>query len=211
MFLPTSFLFSLHVLAVNYREATHFFLPRPPSHGFGGNTGLICPLFPDLPPYCLNPHLTSTMQTPGGARAFRAAAKIKSLSPTVKLLLPWVGRLLVGCLVSAGTGEKYFIYLEVWDRLVVDIVALVPSWCLLCKARALILKGMCVGKQSLSTMFPVWRAFVCWLWPSFWKNFTIQLYCLAECFAVWIGLLEVLWSLLWSNLLPRGKDLGRAQ
>lgn len=63
--------------------------------------------------------------------------------------------------MSAGTGEKYFIYLEVWDRLVVDIVALVPSWCLLCKARALILKGMCVGKQSLSTMFPVWRAFVC--------------------------------------------------
>ena len=65
--------------------------------------------------------------------------------------------------MSAGPGGKHFIYPEVWGQLVADIVALLPSWCLLCKGGVLILKGMCVIEQSLGTVFLVWRAFVHWL------------------------------------------------
>lgn len=60
-----------------------------------GNTEITFALYPDLPPYSLGPQLTSTTQIPGGSQAIRAASKIKGLSPTVEVHLPWPGRLLV--------------------------------------------------------------------------------------------------------------------
>lgn len=96
-FPPTSFLLSLHALALKLTAGKLPIVPKKISLSlcFGGHTELIFVLFPDLLPCSLNAHLTGTAQTPGDAQALRVAAKIKGLSPTVKLHLPWLGRLLV--------------------------------------------------------------------------------------------------------------------
>lgn len=142
---------------------------------FRGNTELIFVLYPDLLPYSLDPHLTSTTRTPGDSQAIRVPSKIKGLSPMVEVHLPWPGRLSMSP-GFAGPSEEYLIYPKVWDQLVPNIVALIPSCCLLCKAGSLILKKYVCCKTIFRYCVPSMK-WICslTLWPGFWKNFTTVL------------------------------------